>query len=71
MSSKIVVLASRSAARAALLTAAGVEFEAVSPRVDEESAKASLLAEGVSPRDIADALAELKAVRAASFQRNL
>lgn len=58
-----VVLASTSSARRALLTAAGVAFDAVSPGVDEDAAKASLAAEGLTPRDMADALAELKAVR--------
>lgn len=58
-----VVLASTSSVRGALLTAAGVPFEAVAPGVDEDAAKASLAAEGLTPRDMADALAELKAVR--------
>ena len=58
-----VVLASTSASRAAVLRGAGVPFEAVSPGVDEDAAKASLLAEGAGPREVADALAELKAVR--------
>ena len=58
-----VVLASTSAIRQAVLKGAGVAFEAVSPGVDEETVKASLVAEGVSPRDIADALAEAKAVK--------
>lgn len=58
-----VILASTSPARRALLTAAGVPFTALSPGVDEEAAKASLAAEGLSPRDMADALAELKALR--------
>ena len=58
-----VVLASTSSVRGALLTAAGVSFEAVAPGVDEDAAKASFSAEGLSPRDMADALAELKAVR--------
>jgi len=58
-----VVLASTSAIRRALLTGAGVPFEAVSPGVDETAIKDSLLAEGVSPRDIADALAQAKAVK--------
>jgi septum formation protein len=35
------------------------------PRVDEESAKEALLAEGAPPRDIADALAAMKARRVA------
>jgi septum formation protein len=58
-----IVLASTSAVRQRLLTDAGVVFEAVAPGVDEDAVKASLLAEGVGPRDIADALAEAKAVK--------
>lgn len=45
-----------------MLEAAGLTFEIESPRVDEEAAKASLRAEGLRPRDLADALAELKAL---------
>ena len=55
-----LVLASQSASRRAMLHAAGVAHEAVAPQVDEESAKASLLAAKVAPRDLADALAELE-----------
>ena len=58
-----LVLASESAARRAMLTAAGVPHEALAPRVDEDSAMAALRAEGISARGLADALAELKAVR--------
>ncbi|MBU1377321.1 MAG: Maf family protein [Alphaproteobacteria bacterium] len=58
-----VILASKSAARRAVLDGAGVTYEATVAGVDEESVKASLLAEGHGPRDIADALAELKAIR--------
>ena len=58
-----VTLASTSAIRQALLRGAGVDFEAVSPGVDEATIKDSLLAEGVSPRDVADALAEAKAMK--------
>ena len=57
----MIVLASGSASRRAMLTAAGVGFEAVSPGVDEDAAKAAL--SDLSPRDLADALAELKAVK--------
>jgi len=56
-----LILASQSASRQAMLTAAGVPFEAVPARVDEEAAKAALA--HLSPRDLADALAELKAVK--------
>ena len=62
-----LVLASRSAARRAMLQAAGVPFTAVSAPVDEDAATASLLADGVDGRSLADALAELKAVRASSL----
>ncbi len=58
-----VTLASQSPARAALLTAAGVAFSTVRAGVDEDAVKAGLLAEGATPREVADALAELKAVR--------
>ncbi len=46
-----------------MLTAAGVPFKAVSANVDEDAAKAAMRAEGVAPRDLADRLAELKALR--------
>ena len=58
-----VVLASTSVSRATLLRNAGVVFTAKAPGVDEDAAKAALLGEGSGPRDIADALAELKAIR--------
>ena len=58
-----LILASTSVTRQAILRNAGVPFEIVAPGVDETAAKASLLANGVSARDIADALAELKAVK--------
>ncbi|MEK6636622.1 MAG: Maf family protein [Pseudomonadota bacterium] len=56
-----LILASQSSARRAVLDAAGVTFEAMAPMVDEDGAKAALRADGISPRDLADALAELKA----------
>jgi len=46
-----------------LLTGAGISFEPMAAGVDEESAKASLRADGISARNLADALAELKAVK--------
>ena len=58
-----LVLASASEARAAMLRAAGVPTEVVPARVDEAALKASLRAEQAAPRDQADALAELKALR--------
>lgn len=56
-----LILASQSASRRAMLEAAGVPFTAASPGVDEESAKAAMA--HLSGRDLADALAELKAVK--------
>jgi len=58
-----LLLASKSASRRAMLSAALVPFEAVAAGVDEESAKAALRADGLAARDLADALAELKALR--------
>lgn len=56
-----LVLASKSAVRARLLAAAGVEFEAVDSGVDEAEAKADLA--GQTPDTVALALAEAKALR--------
>ncbi|NVO55919.1 septum formation protein Maf [Rhodobacteraceae bacterium B1Z28] len=56
-----IVLASGSAIRAQLLKNAGVPFSVQVARVDEDTMKRALLAEEASPRDIADALAEMKA----------
>jgi septum formation protein len=56
-----IILASGSSIRAQLLQNAGVQFTVQVARVDEETMKRALLAEGASPRDIADALAEMKA----------
>lgn len=60
----MLVLASTSAARRAMLDAAGVPHEAVSAGVDEEAAKAAL--GHLDGRGLADALAELKAVKVSS-----
>ena len=61
-----VILASGSSIRAQLLRQANVPFEIQVPKVDEESVKRALLAENAPPRDIADALAELKARKISS-----
>jgi septum formation protein len=61
----IFVLASSSATRAQLLQAAGLQVEAVSPRVDEVTVRQALEAEGAKPREIADTLAEMKARKVA------
>jgi septum formation protein len=57
-----VTLASKSAARAQLLAGAGVRFETAGSGVDEDAAKARLLSEDAGPCDIAQALAETKAL---------
>lgn len=56
-----LILASQSEIRARLLASAGVTVEALPARIDEEGIRAALQAEGATPRDIADALAEMKA----------
>ncbi len=61
-----LILASTSSARRMMLAQAGVVVEAFAPMVDEDSIKQSLLNHNVSARDIADALAEAKAVKLAS-----
>jgi septum formation protein len=58
-----LILASQSAARRAILTAAGVEYEAMAPMIDEEAFKSRFREQGISPRNLADALAELKALK--------
>ena len=66
-----IILASGSASRKALLAGAGGEAETVKPLVDEESAKAAMRAEGVSIRDQAMALAELKALKVSNQKPGL
>lgn len=61
-----LILASSSATRAKMLKAAGVRFAVKPASIDEDSVKDSMLREGAAPRAIADALAELKAVRVSS-----
>jgi septum formation protein len=56
-----LLLASQSASRRRLLAEAAVPFETVDAGVDEDAIKAGLDDEGVSARDLADALSEWKA----------
>lgn len=58
-----LLLASRSEGRQRLLRDAAVPFETVLAGVDEDAAKDALVGEGLGARDLADALAELKAIR--------
>lgn len=66
----MLILASQSASRRAMLTAAGVPFEALAPGVDEEAAKTGLKQDGFDGRALADALAELKALKLSSRRPN-
>lgn len=56
-----IILASTSQIRSKLLDGAGVSHDVVASRIDEDSVKKALEAEGAPPRDIADTLAEMKA----------
>lgn len=58
-----LVLASQSFSRRAMLDAAGVPHDAIAAPIDEEAVTAALLAEGAPPRNIADRLAEMKAMK--------
>lgn len=58
-----LVLASASEIRARVLKSAGVEFDIRPAHVDEDAVKESLFAAKAPLRDVADALAQLKAVR--------
>jgi septum formation protein len=58
-----IILASGSVIRSQMLSQAAVEHDVQVARVDEEMIKLSLVAEGAPPRDIADALAEMKAAK--------
>ena len=57
-----VVLASGSAIRRQILSDAGIDFDVETRTIDEDALKGALLADHVPPRDIADALAEAKAL---------
>ena len=68
MSAGPIILASKSAARRAVLTGADVPFEVMVAGVDEDAVKTSMLAEGATARDVADALAEIKALKVSQSQ---
>lgn len=61
-----LILASSSLARATLLRNAGILFETYPPKIDEQLIKKSMVSEGLSARDMADQLAEMKASKVAS-----
>lgn len=58
-----LVLASASTVRRTLLENAGVPVAVAPAAIDEEAVRTGLAAEGAKPRDVAEALAELKARR--------
>jgi septum formation protein len=58
-----MILASASVVRARMLAAAGLAVTTKPARIDEDTLRQSLTAEGVSPRDQADKLAEAKALK--------
>ena len=58
-----IILASGSGIRRDILDGAGLDYEVIVRPVDEAAIKASMLAENSRLRDIADALAEAKAMR--------
>ena len=62
MSSRLI-LASGSAIRRQILDGAGLDYEVIVRPVDEAAIKAAMLAENSRLHDIADALAEAKAMR--------
>lgn len=61
-----IILASGSTIRATLLRNAGVAVDVQAARIDEELIRKSLQAEGATPRDVADHLAESKAQKVAA-----
>jgi septum formation protein len=61
-----LLLASSSEIRLNLLRSAGLDVIAHPARIDEEAIRDSLTSEGATPRDIADALAEMKAAKLAA-----
>jgi septum formation protein len=63
-----LVLASKSAARQALLTSAGLPFEAVDARVDERAIEASLLAQKADAAKVAVHLARAKALAVSALR---
>lgn len=57
----MILLASSSSIRLQLLRAAAIPVEVRPARIDEDAVRIALEAEGATPRDLADALAEMKA----------
>lgn len=66
-----IILASQSAARSQLLAGAGVVFDKIVSGVDEDLVKTRILADGGSPRAVAQALADIKALTVSDTQPGL
>jgi septum formation protein len=66
-----LILASKSASRAAVMRAAGLVFEQIVAGVDEDAIKDSLRAEGAPVSKQADLLAETKAMKVSVAQRGV
>ncbi len=62
-----IILASGSAIRREIMEGAGLDFDVLSKPVDEAAIKHAMLDDGARPREIADALAEAKALRVSRF----
>jgi len=69
--SQRIILASGSAIRRQILDGAGLDYEVIVRPVDETSIKDAMLAENSRLRDIADALAEAKAMRVSRQEAGL
>lgn len=57
------ILASSSEIRATLLRNAGLSIQIQPAKIDEDAIRQAMIVEGASPRDLADVLAERKAVK--------
>ena len=66
-----LILASKSAARQALLKGAGVSFTAMGAALDEDDVKDDLAAHGLDPKAMAMALAQAKAVETSKVVEGL
>lgn len=69
--SQRIILASGSKIRREILEGAGLDFEVIAKPVDEAAIKNSMLAENSRLQDIADALAEAKAMRVSRVEPGL
>lgn len=65
-----LILASTSPYRKAMLQDAGLAFDAVSPGIDERAAEAPLKDSGATPEEMAEILAEAKAVAVSERHRD-